>query len=180
MTAVTGVATNPLWSPCPPQNSQIGTLSRTFTPPPASLALLAPPPPLRYIGPRVLHLQTLNYILFTIADSRRERAMLVQDSTGAWQPISSSQVYRRVRAVAAALRSWGIGKGDRVAILSENRWEWAIADFACLAIGVAGLISYGGVALGHSNFLSTDGPRGAVWGGGPGILASVLYIVGLG
>jgi hypothetical protein len=43
----------------------------------------------------VLHLQTLNDILFTIADSRRERAMLVQDSTGAWQPISSSQVYRR-------------------------------------------------------------------------------------
>jgi long-chain acyl-CoA synthetase len=90
----------------------------------------------------VLHLQTLNDILFTIADSRRERAMLVQDSTGAWQPISSSQVYRRVRAVAAALRSWGIGKGDRVAILSENRWEWAIADFACLAIGAVDVPIY--------------------------------------
>jgi len=142
VTAITGVATNPLWSLYPPQNSQIGTLNRSFTPPPASLTLLAPPPPLRYIGPRVLHLQTLNDILFTIADSRRERAMLVQDSTGAWRPISSSQVYQRVRAVAAALRSWGIGKGDRVAILSENRWEWAIADFACLAIGAVDVPIY--------------------------------------
>ncbi len=28
-----------------------------------------------------------------------------------------------------------MGKGDRVAILSENRWEWAVTDFATLAIG---------------------------------------------
>jgi long-chain acyl-CoA synthetase len=90
----------------------------------------------------VLQLQTLNDIFFIIADSRRDRAMLVQDSTGAWQPISSSQVYQCVRAIAATLRSWGIGKGDRVAILSENRWEWAIADFACLAIGAVDVPIY--------------------------------------
>jgi long-chain acyl-CoA synthetase len=138
VTAVTGVVTN---HSSHLQHSQIGTLRR-LRPPPASLRLLAPSPPLRYIGPRVLQLQTLNDILFTIADSRRERAMLVQDTTGAWQPISSSQVYQRVRALAAALRSWGIGKGDRVAILSENRWEWAIADFACLAIGAVDVPIY--------------------------------------
>ena len=90
----------------------------------------------------MLHLQTLNDIFFSIADSHRERAMLFQDAAGAWQPISSPQVYQRVRAVANALRSWGIGKGDRVAILAENRWEWAIADFACLALGVADVPIY--------------------------------------
>ena len=31
------------------------------------------------------------------------------------------------------LRELGIRDGDRVAILSENRPEWAIADYACLA-----------------------------------------------
>jgi long-chain acyl-CoA synthetase len=90
----------------------------------------------------VLQLQTLNDIFFTIADSRRDRAMLFQDGAGNWQPLSSSQVYQRVRAVAAALRSWGIRKGDRVAILSENRREWAIADFACLAIGAVDVPIY--------------------------------------
>jgi long-chain acyl-CoA synthetase len=90
----------------------------------------------------VLQLQTLNDIFFTIADSRRDRAMLFQDSAGNWQPLSSSQVYQRVRAVASALLSWGIRKGDRVAILSENRWEWAIADFACLAIGAVDVPIY--------------------------------------
>jgi len=90
----------------------------------------------------VLHLQTLNDIFFAIADSHRERAMLFQDAAGDWQPISSPQVYQRVRAVAGALRDWGIRKGDRVAILAENRWEWAIADFACLALGIADVPIY--------------------------------------
>jgi long-chain acyl-CoA synthetase len=89
----------------------------------------------------VLQLHTLNDIFFTIADSRRDRAMLFQNGAS-WQPISSAQVYQRVRAVASALRSWGIGKGDRVAILSENRWQWAVADFACLAIGAVDVPIY--------------------------------------
>jgi long-chain acyl-CoA synthetase len=90
----------------------------------------------------VLQLQTLNDILFTLARSHRERAVLVQDRAGAWQPVSSDEMVRRVRAVAAALHSWGIGKGDRVAILAENRWEWAVADFACLGIGAVDVPLY--------------------------------------
>ncbi|HEX3660648.1 MAG TPA: long-chain fatty acid--CoA ligase [Acidobacteriaceae bacterium] len=90
----------------------------------------------------MLQLKTLNDIFFTIADSRRDRAILWQDAGGAWQPISSEQFAQRVRAVAAALASWGIRKGDRVAILSENRWEWAVADFACLAMGVVDVPIY--------------------------------------
>ena len=90
----------------------------------------------------VLTLSTLNDVFFGLADGGRERAMLFEDARGAWQPISSAQAYQRVRAVAAALRAWGIGAGDRVAILAENRWEWAIADFACLALGVVDVPVY--------------------------------------
>ena len=52
-----------------------------------------------------------------------------------WVSISAEEFYRNVVGVARALEGWGIGKGDRVAILSENRPEWTITDFACLAIG---------------------------------------------
>ncbi len=90
----------------------------------------------------MLMLSTLNDVFFALADSGRERVILYQDASGAWQPISSAQAYQRVCAVAAALRAWGVGKGDRVAILAENRWEWAIADFACLALGAVDVPIY--------------------------------------
>jgi long-chain acyl-CoA synthetase len=41
-----------------------------------------------------------------------------------------------VAGVARALSHWGLTKGDRLAILSENRMEWAVADFASLLLGV--------------------------------------------
>ena len=90
----------------------------------------------------MLQLKTLNDVFFTIAESHRNRAVLWQDPAGAWQPISSDEFVRRVRAVAAVLTDWGVGKGDRVAILSENRWEWAVADFACLALGIVDVPIY--------------------------------------
>ncbi len=90
----------------------------------------------------MLNLKTLNDILFTIAGSNRERAMLIQDAAGAWHPISGAQIYQRVRAVAEAFTSWGIQKGDRIAILGENRWEWAVTDFATLALGAVDVPIY--------------------------------------
>jgi long-chain acyl-CoA synthetase len=46
--------------------------------------------------------------------------------------ITYDEVLEQVRACADGLRSVGIGPEDRVAILAENRPEWAIADYACL------------------------------------------------
>ena len=53
-----------------------------------------------------------------------------------WQIISSRQLYGYVVKLARTLREWGIQKGDRVAILSENRPEWMITDFACVSSGI--------------------------------------------
>jgi long-chain acyl-CoA synthetase len=65
-----------------------------------------------------------------------------QDKDGAWKPITSAEMYGRVRALAGALAGWGVGKGDRVALLSENRWEWPVTDFAVLALGAVDVPLY--------------------------------------
>ncbi len=46
--------------------------------------------------------------------------------------ISHQEAYAAVRAVAGGLDGLGLVPGDRAAILSENRPEWALADYACL------------------------------------------------
>jgi long-chain acyl-CoA synthetase len=78
---------------------------------------------------------TINDLFCHIAAAANPRAVLWQDEFGKWQPISSDQIYQRVRALAEAFLSWGAKKGDRIALISENRWEWAVTDFAALAIG---------------------------------------------
>ncbi len=70
------------------------------------------------------------------------RRCLWQDEFGHWQPISSDQIYQRVRALGKAFLEWGAQKGDRIALIGENRWEWAVTDFATLAIGAANVPIY--------------------------------------
>jgi long-chain acyl-CoA synthetase len=81
-----------------------------------------------------MSLQTLNDIFLTVAANGRERVMLERRVLG-WVPISASELYRDVVGLARAFEKWGIRKGDRIAILSENRAEWTIADFAALSLG---------------------------------------------
>ncbi len=78
--------------------------------------------------------QTLNDIFFAIVERGLPRLMLVHVG-GAWAPISAAEFYRKTAGMARALRRCGLRKGDRLAILSENRPEWAIADFATLLLG---------------------------------------------
>lgn len=76
---------------------------------------------------------TLNQLFFdAVSNHRSLPAALRHKVAGQWIDISHDQLRHRVQCVSAALTELGIHPGDRVAILSENRPEWAITDYACL------------------------------------------------
>jgi long-chain acyl-CoA synthetase len=78
---------------------------------------------------------TLNQLFFRSAKKwNKADAMLVRVD-GKWQPISHATIVERVRRIALGLSAIGIQRGDRVAIIAENRPEWALADYACLTAG---------------------------------------------
>ena len=85
---------------------------------------------------------TLNEAFLKISGRTDKVVWRWQDKDGSWKPIASGAVYGRVRALATALAGWGVGKGDRVALLSENRWEWPVTDFAVLALGAVDVPLY--------------------------------------
>jgi long-chain acyl-CoA synthetase len=66
----------------------------------------------------------------------RAEAMRYLADGGTWAGLSTTQIERKVTSVAAALDAAGIVAGDRVAILSENRPEWAITDYASVGQGI--------------------------------------------
>ncbi len=102
-----------------------------------------------------MSLKTLNDILPAVCRNRRDRVMLQRGALG-WVPISSTEIYRGVVGVARTLQSWGLGKGDRIAILSENRPEWTITDFAALAVGAVTVPVYATQTPEQTAFLLND------------------------
>ncbi|MGA9584700.1 MAG: long-chain fatty acid--CoA ligase [Terracidiphilus sp.] len=87
-------------------------------------------------------LSTINDLFCRISATANPRAILWQDEFSNWQPLSSDQIYHRVRTLSEAFLSWGAKKGDCIALIAENRWEWAVADFAILAINAVNVPIY--------------------------------------
>jgi len=88
-----------------------------------------------------MEVRTLSDIFFSSIGHDVQRHVLFKRAEG-WQVISSRQLYAYVASLARTLKQWGLQKGDRVAILSENRPEWMIADFACVTSGIADVPIY--------------------------------------
>lgn len=86
--------------------------------------------------PQKPHPNTLVDIFFGVVERSSDRVMLTREPNG-WKAISASQLYQRTVGTSKFLQKCGVRRGDRVAILSENRPEWAIADFATLLIAGA-------------------------------------------
>jgi long-chain acyl-CoA synthetase len=61
---------------------------------------------------------------------------------GTYTPISHAAIEKRVRRISLGLGALGLKADDRVGIISENRPEWAIADWACLCGGMADVPIY--------------------------------------
>jgi len=78
---------------------------------------------------------TLVQLFFDAVDRHDKPNALLYKAGGEWRAISHRQLEADVRALALGLEAHGLVRGDRVALLSENRPEWALADYAVLCTG---------------------------------------------
>ena len=79
-----------------------------------------------------MEIKTLNDI-YTVTCTLERPAATKYKRGGQWVDTSVDELRDTVRYFATGLYHLGLKPGDRVAILSENRPEWAMADFAILA-----------------------------------------------
>jgi len=107
------------------------------------------------IFPAPMSLATLNDIFFAAVERNLDR-MLLHREGGHWLAISSREFGRSVARTARTLHHWGVRAGDRIAILSENRPEWPIADMACLLLGAVTVPLYTTLTSEQSAFVLGD------------------------
>lgn len=80
-------------------------------------------------------IQTLGQIPLNTLRAYGKPDQLLYKADGKYVPISAQELYDRVRHISLGLKSLGLGAGDRLVILSENRPDWVMTDFAVLAGG---------------------------------------------
>ncbi len=88
-----------------------------------------------------MEIQTLNDIYAVTCEIDRPAAMRYRDN-GKWIDITVAQLRDTVRWFSMGLRALGVKAGDRVALLSENRPEWAFSDFAILCAAAVNVPVY--------------------------------------
>jgi long-chain acyl-CoA synthetase len=86
--------------------------------------------------------RTLCEIFYHSVETYRKPDHLKAKRDGAWCDISSEEFRRAVEELSMGLRALGVEKGDRVALLSENRPEWAYVDLATLCAAAADVPIY--------------------------------------
>jgi len=101
--------------------------------------------------------RTLNELFFGCIDRFVQRPVAVRARQGeVWQDISYASIRDQVQWMAAGLRELGVMPGSQVAILSENRPEWAITDFACLTARCADVPIYPTLPAGQVAYILRD------------------------
>jgi long-chain acyl-CoA synthetase len=129
-------------------------------------------------GPRNSAPGTLNQLFFDAVKRYGRPDALQVKHGGRYEPISHDTLADRVRRTALGLEELGVRAGDRVAIVAENRPEWAIADFACLTSGAADVPIYPNLPADQAAYMLQDSGAVAVFASTPEQVAKIASVRG--
>ena len=97
------------------------------------------------------------------AGDKGDEAFLWAKREGEWRQISWNEAAREIAALSASLKRIGLEPGDRVALVSENRPEWLIADLAIMAAGCVTVPTYTtNTTRDHAHVLGNSGARAVI------------------
>jgi len=109
------------------------------------------------------HFPNIIAMFLARAEQKGDAPFLWAKREGEWRATSWPEAARQVSALAAGLKSIGLEPGDRVALVSENRPEWLIADLAIMAAGCITVPTYTtNTTRDHAHILENSGARAVI------------------
>ena len=118
--------------------------------------------------------RSLPAMFFAEAARLADKPFLWTKAQGRYRPMSWGEIAEAVRRLAAGLCSLGIMRGDRVALVAENRPEWVVADLAIMAAGAVTVPAYTSNGTDDHRHLFADSAAAAVIVSKPALAARVL------
>ena len=102
-------------------------------------------------------------MFFEQVDRHGDRPFLWAKREGRYKPLSWGDTAARVTPLARGLLAQGVGPGDRVVLVSENRPAWLVADVAIMSIGAITVPAYTtNTAEDHLHILEDSGAKGVI------------------
>jgi long-chain acyl-CoA synthetase len=110
--------------------------------------------------------QSLPAMFLAQASHLGDKPFLWSKKQGQWQSLAYGEAAKTVLSLARGLRSLGVAPGDRVALVSENRPEWPIADLAIMAAGAITVPAFTtNTPADHRHVLTHSGAKGVILSG---------------
>ncbi|MBV9240915.1 MAG: long-chain fatty acid--CoA ligase [Acidobacteria bacterium] len=104
--------------------------------------------------------QTIPHYCFESWRRHRKQNALAHKVSDKWDYIPGPSAIARVKRIAFGLAMLGVKRGDRLAIISENRPEWSLVDLAILSLGAVNVPIYTTQAVEQIRFiLENSGAR---------------------
>lgn len=85
---------------------------------------------------------TLPRLLVRNAREHGHEVAMREKAFGIWRSLTWAEVHDRTRAMALGLEALGIGRGDVVALIGDNRPDWVMGEIAAHAVGARSLGIY--------------------------------------
>ena len=121
-------------------------------------------------------IETVCQIFYRSVDTYKKAEHLKYRAPEGWKGISSDEFRTAVEEVSMGLRTLGLDRGDRAAIFSENRPEWAIADLATLCAGAIDVPVYATLTTPQVAYVLKDSGAKVVFVSTPALAAKVTEV----
>jgi long-chain acyl-CoA synthetase len=121
-------------------------------------------------------IKTLSDFYYHQLANNPKKDAFTQKEKGEWVSLSSEEFINKSKQLSKGLLDLGINKGDRIAVISNNRTEWHLVDLAVQQIGVVNVPIYPNITEEDYTYILNDCGAKLVFVSGEGILKKILNI----
>lgn len=121
-------------------------------------------------------INTLAQFYYHQIDNKPKKDAFTQKENGKWVSLTSQEFIDKANQLSAGLLELGIKKGDKIAVISNNRTEWHLVDLAVQQLGIVNVPLYPNITESDYKYILNNSEAKMVFISDEEILTKILNI----